>query len=53
MSSLKAQLPEADWRVLEDAFMVPVLRAYGRGQLAKWRQQAHSQAYLQFLAGLP
>ena len=49
---LAQAMPGADWARLEHAFAVPALRSYGRGQLASWHQQPHSQAHLAFLAGL-
>ena len=49
---LAQAMPSADWGRLEHAFTVPALRRYGRGQLASWREQPHSQAHLAFLAGL-
>ncbi|MGE5135890.1 MAG: B12-binding domain-containing radical SAM protein [Gemmatimonadota bacterium] len=49
---LAQAVPGADRARLEHAFAVPALRSYGRRQLASWREQPQSQAYLAFLAGL-
>jgi radical SAM superfamily enzyme YgiQ (UPF0313 family) len=53
VGAVRANLPEADWQVVEDTFLVTALRVYGREQLGKWRQQEHSMAHLRFLASLP
>ncbi|MGE5286529.1 MAG: B12-binding domain-containing radical SAM protein [Micromonosporaceae bacterium] len=50
--TLKSAMPRADWARLQQDFAVPALRAYGRGQVAKWWAQDRSQAHLAFLAAL-
>lgn len=53
LNSLMARLPETDRRTLEEVLAIPMLRAYGRKQLAMLRMQEHSLAYLERLAALP
>jgi len=47
------KLPTEDLRRLRRSFAVPVLRAYGREQLAKFRDQPRTLEYLEQLRALP
>lgn len=50
--SLRTALPPADWDRLQHAFTVPALRAYGRGQVTRWKAQDRSRQHLAYLAAL-
>jgi anaerobic magnesium-protoporphyrin IX monomethyl ester cyclase len=50
--SLQTALTSADWDQLCRAFAVPALRAYGRGQLTRWKAQDRTRQHLAYLAGL-
>lgn len=52
LTSLTNHLPDTDRHTIEEALAVPMLRAYGRRQLAMFRNQEYSLAYLERLARL-
>lgn len=50
---ISERLPSEDLRRLRSSFAVPMLRAYGREQLAKFRDQPRTLEYLDRLRALP
>ncbi|MDY7077175.1 MAG: radical SAM protein [Chloroflexota bacterium] len=46
---LQGALSRDSWKRLQDMLMVPVLRLYGHVHIRQWAQQAHSQAYMEYL----